>query len=159
MIYLDCTARMFQRKRVETFVFDVLEYYLKNTPERDVDININMPDKIIDKVALEEGSDYWEHSGECSGCRDEVNIVLARKSWSEIYQKWLPFNQDTLMRNLAHELVHAKQHILGEISDKHYKWKGRDYSHLSDNYFEQPWEIEAYEAEDMLVDTFFYKKT
>lgn len=159
MIYLDCTTRMPQRRKVEAFIFEVLQHYLKDTPERDADVSIRMPDKIIDKQAREEGNPFWEHSGECSGDRDEVTITLAKKFWSEIYQKWIPYDMDTLMRNLAHELVHCKQLILGEMNSTNYKWKGVDYSHVAEDYMDQPWEIEAYEAEDMLVERYFYKKS
>lgn len=57
-------------------------------------------------------------------------------------------------RVLAHEMVHAKQHLLGQLSHKtkngkcHTYWMGRL---NKNNYLEQPWEIAAYTQESMLM--------
>lgn len=56
---------------------------------------------------------------------------------------------------LAHEMVHAKQFLEGrlrEVDGKHF-WLGEDAGHYS--YYEQPWEIEAYEQMFSLVDDFW----
>ena len=45
----------------------------------------------------------------CWGDREEVEIELARKSGDK------KFTLDEMMLNLAHELVHAKQFIRGEL--------------------------------------------
>lgn len=59
------------------------------------------------------------------------------------------------MRTLAHEMVHAKQWAKGQI--KQYKqkngklkltWLNRQYSC---SYYDQPWEIEAYSRESILL--------
>jgi len=54
---------------------------------------------------------------------------------------------------LAHELVHSRQFIRGEINSDDYYYKGKDYE--SFEYAETPWEIEAYQLEQVLVDLFW----
>lgn len=52
---------------------------------------------------------------------------------------------------LAHEMVHVKQYATGELKDyvygNHVRWKGQKmfYDDTDDqNYYDSPWEIEAY---------------
>ena len=61
-----------------------------------------------------------------------------------------------LISVLAHEMIHAKQIIRGEIKFDKYRngrlkhiWKGEV---VRLPYHKQPWEIEAYTKEDILVD-------
>lgn len=54
---------------------------------------------------------------------------------------------------LAHEFVHVKQYARGELftntQTRKTKWKGTYFDQLPD-YFEAPWELEAYEKEELL---------
>ena len=65
-----------------------------------------------------------------------------------------------LIRNLCHEMVHVKQYVLKEINDKNgfnnTYWKGEKVDKEID-YWALPWEVEAYNMEDQLLD-FCYKK-
>lgn len=50
---------------------------------------------------------------------------------------------------LAHEMVHVKQYVTGELIDQgsHSNWKGsihKEYEANSEEYFFSPWEIEAF---------------
>lgn len=50
---------------------------------------------------------------------------------------------------LAHEMVHVKQYVTGELVDHgtHCSWKGKAYKEYeadSEEYFFSPWEVEAY---------------
>lgn len=69
-------------------------------------------------------------------------------------------NNLALLGTVAHEMVHIKQYVTGEMRDtgrwnvciwqsKRIDWKKLDY-------FEHPWEIEAYGREDGLVEKFVY---
>jgi hypothetical protein len=58
-----------------------------------------------------------------------------------------------MMLNLAHELVHAKQFIKGELHPNLNRWKSLDYSNTA--YSRQPWEKEAYLLEDKLLETYW----
>jgi hypothetical protein len=65
-----------------------------------------------------------------------------------------------MIRDLMHELVHAKQYITGELKDlddERYKFCGKVYNMdgvLGVDYFERPHEIEAYGREPGLWDRF-----
>lgn len=59
--------------------------------------------------------------------------------------------RETLLA-LAHEMVHLKQYAKGEMKDiwrptRMVKWHGERYLHEEMDYWEQPWEIEAYGRE------------
>jgi hypothetical protein len=57
-------------------------------------------------------------------------------------------------RVLAHEMVHAKQHLLGHIKHKVHRGKTQTYwmGRLNKkDYLNQPWEIAAYSQESMLM--------
>jgi hypothetical protein len=68
--------------------------------------------------------------------------------------------KETLLA-LAHEMVHLKQYAKGELKDifrpaKMIKWHGDRYMTDGVDYWEQPWEIEAYGREKGLYFKFLY---
>jgi hypothetical protein len=83
--------------------------------------------------------------GLCSGDKSEVTITIA---------KFDPYNGRKLgfiemMLTLAHEMVHAKQILRGElICEPHWIWKGHRANGYA--YKNQPWEREAYKMEKPL---------
>ena len=66
----------------------------------------------------------------------------------------------TILRTLAHELVHVKQYLVGDLSwrDKGMLWKGEIFApeYLTDQ-LETPYEVEAYGKEKGLLVSFFVK--
>lgn len=61
-------------------------------------------------------------------------------------------NEKETLLALAHEMVHVKQYAKGELKDifrptRMVKWQGEKYLHEEIDYWEQPWEIEAYGRE------------
>ena len=66
----------------------------------------------------------------------------------------------TILRTLAHELVHVKQYLVGDLSwrDKGMMWKGELFApeYLTDH-LETPYEIEAYGREKGLLVSFLMK--
>jgi len=62
-----------------------------------------------------------------------------------------------ILKTLAHELVHLKQYVMGELTwrDRGLLWKGHLYTpeHLGE-YFDTPYEIEAFGRERGLLVTF-----
>jgi hypothetical protein len=61
-------------------------------------------------------------------------------------------NKKEMLLALAHEMVHVKQYAKGEMKDifrptRMVKWQGEKYLHEEMDYWEQPWEIEAYGRE------------
>ncbi len=59
-----------------------------------------------------------------------------------------------MARVLAHEMVHAKQHLLGQIKHKVHRGKTQTYwmgKLNKKDYLNQPWEVAAYSQESMLM--------
>lgn len=61
-------------------------------------------------------------------------------------------NKKETLLALAHEMVHLKQYARGELKDiyrpvRMVKWHGDKFLHEQMDYWEQPWEIEAYGRE------------
>tara|TARA_B110000908_G_scaffold63340_1_gene76989 strand:- start:1705 stop:2124 length:420 start_codon:yes stop_codon:yes gene_type:complete len=81
-----------------------------------------------------------EVQGQCWGSRADgyAEVKIARKSGGE------PLDYDEMMRTLAHEMVHAKQYLRGEINAAG-GWKGKKPRNYK--YENQPWEKEAYSKE------------
>lgn len=61
---------------------------------------------------------------------------------------WIP--------TLFHELEHARQFIYGELEleTDFAIWKGKTYKRSGDEYYEEPWEVQAREIEDQMETKF-----
>lgn len=64
-----------------------------------------------------------------------------------------------MLSTIAHECVHIKQYVMGELKDNKVttSWKGKRYKDdLDPKYlaYEVPWEKEAYSKQDLLVEKF-----
>lgn len=82
--------------------------------------------------------------GLCNGDK-QVALISINKS--------IPFLRQ--MQALAHEMVHAKQFLRGELGHKgsDLRWKGKSAAKVA--YIDQPWEVEAYRMErDLFLDCF-----
>jgi len=92
------------------------------------------------------------HAGLCTGNTELVQIMLSERFSFECGDTSSYCDQE-LASTIAHELVHARQFIRGEMNDEDYMWKGVDYE--SSDYRDTPWEIEAYAMEKVLVDIYW----
>lgn len=67
-------------------------------------------------------------------------------------------SEDNLLRTLAHEMVHVKQYAKGELTDhmcgKKSRWKDTVINVENHDYWELPWEIEAYGREKGLYNKY-----
>ena len=65
-------------------------------------------------------------------------------------------DMERLVLTIAHEMVHVKQYARGQITHKPggktYYWMGKK---VRKNYFEQPWELEAFGKERILANKVF----
>ena len=83
--------------------------------------------------------------GFCVGDKDSAEITISKTDPQD--GRKLGFCE--MMRTLAHEMVHAKQFLRGELtSESSWIWKGRNANGYS--YENQPWEREAYRLENPL---------
>jgi hypothetical protein len=71
-------------------------------------------------------------------------------------------NMIALLMGVAHEIVHVKQYATGELADTRNphvsRWKGKRINWKKLDYFDHPWEIEAYGRECGLLELFVRSK-
>jgi hypothetical protein len=119
-----------QPKRLETALFDKAVSFACKFLDIDIDIDL-----IIEFETLQK-----HQCGYCDYDEDEVIITIAKR---------LP-TKDAI-RTMFHELVHVKQHADGRL-ERGYVWYGQVYECV---YNELPWEIEAYDLEEKMMEQFY----
>jgi len=79
---------------------------------------------------------------------DDENFRMPRKFLVRINPKE---RRNSVLKILAHELVHVKQFARGELKDNghpmYMKWNKEDVNSEKTDYWDLPWEIEAYGRE------------
>lgn len=84
--------------------------------------------------------------GLCDGAKGEYAVIHIART-CPVTQRKLGFLE--MMQTLAHEMVHARQFIRGELKNEcGWAWKGRKADGY--NYDNQPWEKEAFRLEKKL---------
>ena len=61
-----------------------------------------------------------------------------------------------ILKTLAHEMVHVRQYIQGDVNIRLTRWKGTAVADV--DYWDQPWEIDAHGREDGLLTKFAEKE-
>jgi hypothetical protein len=81
-------------------------------------------------------------------CFYHIDDISMRKFTISLSPK---LSKKNILTALAHEMVHLKQYARGELKDfvraKGVKWKGKIYDEEKLDYWDHPWEIEAYGRE------------
>ena len=135
MINIYLTGQVAQKRRINTYVRSVLTYLMPKL-RKDIEIYIKVTKDCEGGVC-----------GLCWGERDEVKIHLSREN------QGVKIPLEEMMQTLAHELVHAKQFIKGDLSPMMRKYK--NIYHAKTPHSKQPWELEAYRKEKKLLQTFW----
>jgi Zn-dependent peptidase ImmA (M78 family) len=76
----------------------------------------------------------------CDYSKDEIVIIIAKR-----------LSPNNVVRTLFHELVHVKQHSEGRLEYGNI-WLGEK---VESTYENLPWEQEAFEIEQKMMDVFF----
>lgn len=133
-------------ERVKIYTNKILNYLV---PNNQIQTNIH----IEEVQQLERGnfggirSKDSRTAGTASRRGNDINIKIANIVFGQA-------SAEEKMKTLAHELVHAKQYITGELQFD--QWKGTpeaNYLHLP--YAETPWEEEAYRLQEYLYERFW----
>lgn len=116
------------KSKIESLAKFIVNYYISENV--DFLIEITLLDYDLDGECVEHSQEY-------------VEIFINQNL--EFYE---------LMLTVSHEMIHAKQYILGELTND--TWLGYDYrcSH-SENHPEYPWEKEAYQLEEKMLNLWF----
>lgn len=111
-------------------------------------VEIRVPRKrgYIDKVV----------GGYCSADRHKVD----GRYWWFVSIELANIAKKDMLRNLAHEMVHAKQFLRKELDTSLSTWKGIKFSATNgdDFYLDSPWEQEAYGLEMKLYNQYMENK-
>ena len=131
MINLFFEGRIKNRKKYEAFACDVINELLPREFKREIDIHVRFAKDI----------------GACGWCHLEDEDLIAIEI-DTLY------DADEVAQTLAHELVHAKQYIRGEINGDMTRWMKQEI--VGDlKYKDQPWEVEAFEKEKWLKEMYW----
>jgi ribonuclease HII len=137
MIRLSIKGRIAKKERIEKYIQTALLDMMPRL-KRLIEIDLNVVTKCDDNnYAL------------CWGDKNIIEIELARTSGD------IKFTHDEMMLNLAHEIVHAKQFIKGELHPTLQKWKKFKKDYAKTPYFKTPWEKEAYLMEDKIFNKYW----
>jgi hypothetical protein len=137
MIRLSIKGRIANKERIEKYIQTALLDMMPRL-KRLIEIDLNVVTKCDDNnYAL------------CWGDKNIIEIELARTSGD------IKFTHDEMMLNLAHEIVHAKQFIKGELHPTLQKWKKFKKDYAKTPYFKTPWEKEAYLMEDKIFNKYW----
>ena len=138
MLSVFCSGRVKNRRRYEEFACNVVNDLLPRAFKRDIDIVIHFTKKDI-------GAMGWCHRLD----DDIISIIVNTVS-----------DPKELASTVAHELVHAKQYIRGELNDSMTRWKKKKIPYgprggCKIPYARQPWEREAFCKEKILTEMYW----
>ena len=147
MIYLVSEGRIKNKKHYMSFAEDVInELFPREFTKREIIIGIRFSTTVEHGIFGQAGC----------GCDDDEFIVDIAKV---IYEgvKIRPVTPTEIASTIAHELVHVRQYIRGELDASMTRWKGQKipygrYGVLKIPYRTQPWEVEAFSKETELTE-------
>jgi hypothetical protein len=136
------SKRFPQSKRFEEYSAKLWNHFFKRESKR-----TQFKELQIRLYPLLEGSADENVIGYFSGERDcdELEIEISRNWFDRENQELVKYSIEELAVAVAHEMVHAKQSIRGELHK----------ADFSIPYLEQPWEIEAHSLERELFEKYW----
>ena len=148
MIHMYTKGRWPRESEVTDYAYNCLMHFFRKEPTRDITFELEMVPKM--KGAL----------GYCYGDKNHVIVELSRRekvddgTWELV-----PFNE--MMQNLAHEIVHAKQFLKGELNerDNSFTYRGVKKVYDTESYRECPWEHQAFMFESFLYKLYWENRT
>ena len=78
------------------------------------------------------------------GCAEIQDYNTAKQARDFLIQIHPGIGARNIFETLAHEMVHVKQYVNGELNDTMTNWRGKKVNSDNIEYWSQPWEIEAY---------------
>lgn len=138
-------AKMIYRKALVKKILNFSASYLLTEEER------FLTHIFVSYINSDESYGYCVPYCDDEGNLDEVEIVVARG-----------MSERDLIETIAHEMVHAKQYIRGELCPEttNFTWMGQEFqeheTHLIslEDYKNLPWEKEAFEVEKIIMEKF-----
>lgn len=127
--------------QVADYAENVLEHFFTARFRRRVDVWIHF------RRSLEPG-----YHGFCHGHKNELWLDVAKGYVDTDTGKYFSYSPHVVLITLAHELVHAKQIIKGQLSEGGQTWNhaGKNIDCSAMSYRQLPWEVEASSMETRL---------
>jgi hypothetical protein len=151
MIVCAIDGRFPQKRRVEKFIDDVINHFFPNDIKKNVLIITNIKTDLGDDAGLCCNAGMVQLDSPVMKSAQVISVELSRNMVDYEDEEHYPYTIKEIVATLAHELVHAKQYIRGELTEKQYRWaEMKNIKHK-----DLPWEIEAYGMEDELVDLYW----
>ena len=146
MICVDFIGRFPQQSRLEDFASDVINHFFPRDLKRKVYVGIEISKNLEDNDA---GTcvDYGVENG-----TRMIQVNLSRRYIDE--DENFAYSVKEIATTLAHELVHVKQNLKGELNNKLLSATLKE-NMTSDYYSRMPWEAEAFDLQDYLVDLYW----
>ncbi len=122
-------GRKGQRELVETIVYPLIKHLMPRLRNIEIDI------KLVKNLSEKTGAEGFCLQDEPRRYELEIDTALGFRNF---------------ITTICHEMVHVKQGVRGELTEvcgKQY-WKGKV---CNKDYYEQPWEKEAYRLQDKLA--------
>lgn len=132
-------------KNFKPFVERALLFYGQNLISKRLLDNINL------KVKFNPNLDVHGFAS----VEDYNNSGKPREFLIEVHS-WIGAKE--ILKTLAHEMVHVKQFAYMETNDSLTRWKGMKIDSENVDYYEHPWEIEAYGMDAGLFTKFVTKE-
>ena len=122
-------------KEFKPFVRDALMFYAEQLiPSKRLRDNINLTIKFNEKI------DVWAFAS-----IEDYNASNKPRDFLIEIHPWI--GARNIFKTLAHEMVHIKQFVNLETNDTLSKWKGVPIDSDAIDYYQHPWELEAYGME------------
>ena len=92
------------------------------------------------------------------GCAEIVDYNTLKKAREFKVEIHPGIGSRNILETLAHEMVHVKQYVEGELNDSMTNWRGKKVNSDDIDYWIQPWELEALGREQGLLTKFAIKE-
>jgi hypothetical protein len=93
------------------------------------------------------------------GCAEIVGYNTMNRARDFLIEIHPGIGVRNIFETLAHEMVHVKQYVDGELNDTMTTWRGKKVNADNIEYWSQPWEIEALGKECGLITKFAVQET
>mgnify|MGYP006287789061 FL=1 len=128
-------------KDFKLFVQKAVEFYGQKLISKRLLDNLHLRVKFNDKLNVFASAFVTEHNASGKARVFEIEI-----------HPWIGAKE--ILKALAHEMVHIKQFAYNETNDSLSRWKGIKINPDDIDYYDHPWEIEAFGLETGLFDKF-----
>lgn len=153
MINLVLHGRFPQKDRMLDFGSDVINHFFKRDRKEEIVISVEIKKKLEDN-----NSGYCVDFGRNSvfGTSEKIrSIVISLSRNYDDGDTKFPYTVRDIASTLAHELVHAKQYIRRELTNKALVAGLAKVSEGQCEYNDLPWEQEAYGLEEELLELYW----